>query len=744
MTRAKPQSTVATVIFIAIAGIGIAAAGWFRGSATAAAQAKGGLRIVQDAKAGTIVVRRASGGTIVTQNAPADARPYIHPIAAPDGKGVLTEFSPEHHTHQTGLYWGFTRLNGRDFFHNRQGDYWRRVSATVTQASGDEVRWQTVYDLLDEAGTAVLTETQRWTLREERGRFLLDLDWRGEARTDVTIGKYDYGGLFLRMPWREGMPAEIVNAARQRNARAEGQRAMWIDVGMRVDGRDDLAHVAIFDHPDNGGYPQAWRVDGQFGVGSARSRTSDWTIKKGDTEVIRHRLVAYTGVLDDVKLTADWSTYTGNRSTYATQALWSIAQREGREERFLSPEQAASAMTSIEGYSVKAWAGEPMVQQPMAFCWDDRGRLWIAENLDYETRGRGFSKAGNSRITILEDTNKDGIADSRKVFMEGIVFPSALAVGFDGVFVGAPPNLLFIPDRNGDDKADVADIEVRLTGWGIRDRHEVMNSLHWGPDGWLYGLQGFATPSKVRKPLGMGRLYKAGEAFPDDILQGEGVEINGGVWRYHPTKDRFEVVAHGFSNPWGIDYDAKGQFLMSACVIPHLWHVVPGGSTSAREDSTSIHISTATFRPSPTIVIARRTAARASINRMHFLLRSRAASSWPTFTSTPCCQTCSNARDPASRPATATTSSWPTTRNGWASASRSAPMARSTCSTGTTRTSAAPTCSTTRPAESSGWRRRPRRRRTGRGATRICGRWAMPSSSPCRRARAIGMRGVPG
>ena len=346
---------------------------------------------------------------------------------------------------------------------------------------------------------------------------------------------------------------------------------------MRVDGRDDLAHVAIFDHPDNGGYPQAWRVDGQFGVGSARSRTSDWTIKKGDTEVIRHRLVAYTGVLDDVKLTADWSTYTGNRSTYATQALWSIAQREGREERFLSPEQAASAMTSIEGYSVKAWAGEPMVQQPMAFCWDDRGRLWIAENLDYETRGRGFSKAGNSRITILEDTDKDGIADSRKVFMEGIVFPSALAVGFDGVFVGAPPNLLFIPDRNGDDKADVADIEVRLTGWGIRDRHEVMNSLHWGPDGWLYGLQGFATPSKVRKPLGMGRLYKAGEAFPDDILQGEGVEINGGVWRYHPTKDRFEVVAHGFSNPWGIDYDAKGQFLMSACVIPHLWHVVPGG-----------------------------------------------------------------------------------------------------------------------------------------------------------------------
>jgi putative membrane-bound dehydrogenase-like protein len=234
-------------------------------------------------------------------------------------------------------------------------------------------------------------------------------------------------------------------------------------------------------------------------------------------------------------------------------------------------------MTLVDGYGVNAWASEPMVVQPMAFCWDDRGRLWVAENRDYESRVSGFSNAGNSRILILEDTDRDGIADSRKVFMEGIVFPSALAVGFDGVFVGAPPNLLFIPDRNHDDSADVDAIEIRLTGWGIRDRHEVLNSLHWGPDGWLYGLQGYATSSNVRKPSGSARLYKAGEPFPEDVLKGDGIEINGGVWRYHPTKDRFEVVAHGFSNPWGIDYDAKGQLLISACVIPHLFHVIPGG-----------------------------------------------------------------------------------------------------------------------------------------------------------------------
>ena len=235
-------------------------------------------------------------------------------------------------------------------------------------------------------------------------------------------------------------------------------------------------------------------------------------------------------------------------------------------------------MTLPEGFEVNAFASEPMITQPMAFCWDDRGRMWIAENRDYENRRAGFANFGDSRILILEDTDGDGVADSRKVFAEGIPFPSAMAVGFDGLWLGAVPNLLFVPDRDGDDVADMDEIEVRLTGWGIRDRHETLNSFHWGPDGWLYGLQGFATPSRVGKPAGKGRLYKHKDPFPEDIeFEGEPEFLDGGVWRYHPTKNRFEVVAHGFSNPWGVDYDAKGQLFITACVIPHLWHVVPGG-----------------------------------------------------------------------------------------------------------------------------------------------------------------------
>jgi len=539
-----------------------------------------GLRVEQDEASGRIEVFRGEEDVaILTQNARADFRPYLHPIVAPDGRGLLTEFSPGHHRHQTGLYWGFTRVNGRDYFHHPEGDYWRRVDATITKreasAADEHVEWRTVYDLLDAEGAPVLRETQTWSMRLEDARYVLDLVWEAQAQVDVTIGEYDYGGLFLRMPWRAGMRGGVRNSMRQADARAEGQRAVWLDVGLVLPERDDMAHISIFDHPSNDGFPLPWRVDGQLGVGPARARLGDWNIAAGESAVVKHRLLVHTGALDDLDLTERWSDWSGQ---YYTHAQWGLAQREGRAAEFLSPEAAVAAMTLPADFEVQAFASEPMITQPMAFCWDDRGRLWIAENKDYESRGAGFSGSGESRILILEDTDRDGVADTRSVFAEGIAFPSAIAVGFGGLWLGAPPQLLFLPDRDGDDRADMQDVEVHLTGWGIRDRHETLNSFHWGPDGWLYGLQGFATPSQVGRPAEPARPFFGGDAFPAEFeWADEPVEINGGVWRYHPTRQRFEVVAHGFSNPWGIDHDAKGQLFITACVIPHLWHVIPGG-----------------------------------------------------------------------------------------------------------------------------------------------------------------------
>ena len=538
------------------------------------------LTLIQNDELGTIsVFRRGETEPLLVQHAKEDFRPYIHPLLAPDGKGILTEYSPGHHKHQTGLYWGFTRVNGRDYFHHPEGGYWKKIALNRVEENGEEVKWQTIYHLLDSLGNPVLQETQNWKMSEINGEYILDLEWKGEARTHVIIGKYDYGSLFLRMPWKQGIDGEIINAARQKNAQAEGQPSMWVNVGMKVEGREDRANVVIFDHPENRGYPNKWRVDGQLGLGPAFTRDGDWIIPEGKTESLKLRLLVYTGEFNDIKLTEDWGKFSGRQGMYGTTELWGLAQEEGRNAKFLTAQEAVDAMTIKPGYQVNVWASEPMMTQPMAFCWDDRGRLWIAENKDYESRGHGFSNSGESRILILEDTDRDGKADKQTVFMEGLAFPAALAVGFDGVFIGAPPNLIFVTDKDANDKADLDDIKILLTGWGIRDRHETLNSLHWGPDGWLYGLQGFATPSKIRKPKGEGdaKLYYHKDQFPEDLLEKEGVDINGGVWRYHPVKDRFEVVAHGFSNPWGIDYDAKGQLFMTACVIPHLWHVVPGG-----------------------------------------------------------------------------------------------------------------------------------------------------------------------
>jgi putative membrane-bound dehydrogenase-like protein len=225
----------------------------------------------------------------------------------------------------------------------------------------------------------------------------------------------------------------------------------------------------------------------------------------------------------------------------------------------LAPEAAAKAMTVPKGFSVKLFAGEPDVKQPIAMAIDDRGRLWVAEAYSYPFRVE--DNKARDRILIFQDTDGDGRFDKRKVFIEKLNLISGIEVGFGGVWVGAAPHLLFIPDRNGDDKPD-GKPQVLLDGWGYQDTHETLNAFIWGPDGWLYGCHGVFTHSKVGKP-----------GTPDDNR----TKINAGIWRYHPTEHEFEVFAWGTSNPWGVDFDDRGQAFATACVIPHLFHIIQGG-----------------------------------------------------------------------------------------------------------------------------------------------------------------------
>lgn len=236
-------------------------------------------------------------------------------------------------------------------------------------------------------------------------------------------------------------------------------------------------------------------------------------------------------------------------------------QHKDSDAPFLSPSEAVGKMSIPDGFEVSVFASEPDIAEPIAFCFDDRGRMWVAENFNYQTR-KQHTDHQVSRIQILEDTDGDGVFDKKKTFTDKLTFTSGLACGFGGVFVGSPPNLTFIPDADGDDVPD-GPPEVLLDGWGIRDRHETLNSFIWGPDGWLYGCHGVFTHSNVGKP-------------GDDDSQRQ--FIDAGIWRYHPTRKTFEIFARGLSNPWGFDFNDHGQGFATCCVIPHLFHVVQGGT----------------------------------------------------------------------------------------------------------------------------------------------------------------------
>jgi putative membrane-bound dehydrogenase-like protein len=234
----------------------------------------------------------------------------------------------------------------------------------------------------------------------------------------------------------------------------------------------------------------------------------------------------------------------------------------------LSPEQAAKEMTVPPGFKSILYAGEPDVRQPIAFAIDDRGRLWVAEAYTYPRRAP--EGQGQDRILIFEDVDGDGQYDLKRVFMSGLNLVSGLEVGFGGVWVGAAPYLLFIPDRNHDDVPD-GPPQILLDGFRYEDTHETLNTFTWGPDGWLYGCHGVFTHSNVGKP-----------GAPDS----ERTRINAGVWRYHPTRHIFERFSEGTSNPWGIDFDEYGQCHIEACVIPHFFHMIQGGRYERQANSS--------------------------------------------------------------------------------------------------------------------------------------------------------------
>lgn len=219
----------------------------------------------------------------------------------------------------------------------------------------------------------------------------------------------------------------------------------------------------------------------------------------------------------------------------------------------LSPAEAIAKMTVPPGFQVELVAGEPDIVNPVAMTFDERGRIWVTESLEYPRFSAG---PGQDRVKILEDTDGDGRADKFTVFAEGFNIPSGIAVGYGGVWLANSPDILFLQDTDGDGRADKQ--EVVVTGFGRADTHELPNSLTWGPDGWLYGLNGVFNPSHVTS-------------------QGKRFDFTCALFRINPRTREFQLVCEGTSNPWGVAWDNNGSAFVSACVIDHLWHLTETG-----------------------------------------------------------------------------------------------------------------------------------------------------------------------
>ncbi|MFV1968381.1 MAG: PVC-type heme-binding CxxCH protein, partial [Pirellulaceae bacterium] len=238
-----------------------------------------------------------------------------------------------------------------------------------------------------------------------------------------------------------------------------------------------------------------------------------------------------------------------------------------------SLEEAVRRMTVADGFHATLVAGEPHVRQPILVKFDDRGRLWVIQYLQYPNPA-GLQRVevdrysrtiydrvpkpppqgprGADRITICEDIDGDGRADKFTDFVDGLNLATGIAFGHGGVFVLQVPYLLFYPDRDRDDIPD-SDPEVLLTGFGMGDAQSLSNHLTWGPDGWLYGLNGSTTTCNIR-----------------------GIKFQQGVWRYHPMTRRFELFCEGGGNGYGLDFDHHGNLFYSSNGSHKVWHGIQG------------------------------------------------------------------------------------------------------------------------------------------------------------------------
>ena len=202
----------------------------------------------------------------------------------------------------------------------------------------------------------------------------------------------------------------------------------------------------------------------------------------------------------------------------------------------LSPQASLQYTQAPVGWKLELFAAEPDIINPISLAWDERGRLWVAETVDYPNEIKPERK-GNDKIKILEDTDGDGRCDKVTVFADGLNIPTSLTFANGGVYVHHAPNTLFFKDTDGDDKAD--EIEVVLTGWGTGDTHAGPSNLRYGLDNHIWGAVGYSAFNAT---------------FGDKSHR-----FGSGIYRFNKEGSKMEFLHQFNNNTWGLGFNDAGD-----------------------------------------------------------------------------------------------------------------------------------------------------------------------------------------
>ena len=229
-----------------------------------------------------------------------------------------------------------------------------------------------------------------------------------------------------------------------------------------------------------------------------------------------------------------------------------------RETEARTPEDERTGFHLPDGFEAQLFAAEPQVAKPLNMAWDTRGRLWITNTIEYPYPAKPGIEPRDS-IKILEDTDGDGRADKVTTFADKLNIPMGLLPTADGVICFNIPDIVFLRDNDGDDKADE---RIKILGPfdTTRDTHGMINGLRRGPDGWIYACHGFNNQSNVT------------------AADGSSVKlISGNTLRFREDGSRIEQWTTGQVNPFGLASDDWGNLYSADCHSKPITALLRGG-----------------------------------------------------------------------------------------------------------------------------------------------------------------------